>query len=201
MELKRLIDLVTGQASADYQEERKQKIQNPEHDIICDDGQGFIRPATHITEETFNIPGIVLQDIKDIESDLKKLLHEGKDCLISSKHYFHVRTPEVTTDDLTIIPMLENPKLISLGEALATAKFLIEQDLQGKGPLFEPNPEKDRNVNLGYCELDDNGAQVVKIVFIERVQSSRWVDGKQTYHIHAHKTPRFYKPNRHLLDF
>lgn len=199
--MKRLLDLVFSQAPTGYQDERQEKIKNPEHDLICDDGSGFIRPATHITEEIFNIPCVIMQDIKDIELDFKKLVESGKDCFVQSKHYFHLHTPDFTTDDLTIIPNLENPKIISLAEALATAKFLIEQDFKGEGPLREADPKKDRNINLGYCLLDDNGTSVVKIVFIERVQRERWVDGKRTYHIHAHKTPRFYKPNRHLLDF
>jgi hypothetical protein len=203
MERKRLVDLITDQAPTDYQEERQQKVQNPEHDLICVDPSGFHRPAVHVTEDIFNIPGIVMQDMEDVKPDFEKLLLEGKDCLIESKHYFHLHTPEgVITDDLSIIPKLENPRVIPFGEALATGRFLIELDLQGKGPLHEPNPEKDRNVDLGYCLLKDvSGNDVVKRVFIERVAKARWVDGKPTYHFHAHKGPRFYKPYRHLLDF
>jgi hypothetical protein len=76
----------------------------------------------------------------------------------------------------------------SVEEILTTALFLIKEDTEGKGLLHE-DLENDRNVNCGYCKIEDS----LYVVWVERTK----IPGE--YHIHKHKVPRFYKKNRHML--
>lgn len=84
----------------------------------------------------------------------------------------------------------------SLEEIFATAAFLIFEDMEDRGVLYNLSMDNDQeNINLGYY-LDDYGW--IKMVFLER---KRPVVGQpREYHIHESMTPREYKKkNRYFL--
>lgn len=207
--MKDLLTLVLEQASDKFKTDRETIVHNKRPQLV-QIGE-FTRPAVHVHDEMFDeTKDFIVSDMTHIQSDWNMFFKQNTGLLImTTKKYLHLATPngtkeECTTDDIGIISFMpEKFKIIPFEEALATAYALIQLDLKGTGPLYEADPEKDKNMNLGYCELLDIGSttdkKCVELLFLERVVQSSWVNGKRTYHIHSDLAPRFYKPNRHLL--
>ncbi|MBP6884775.1 MAG: hypothetical protein KBC17_03030 [Candidatus Pacebacteria bacterium] len=147
-------------------------------------GGDFIRPTFKVDRSNLLGKATIIID-NGLADDFESSDWSVKD---SKREYRHYVTGNMTTNDAWIIPFFGISKLQSVEEILTTALYLIHQDVNEKGILHE-DLENDRNVNCGYCKLEDS----MYVVWVERTRTPG------EYHIHKEKVPRFYKPHRHFL--
>ena len=113
-----------------------------------------------------------------------------------NRHYSYYQSGNETTHDLGRLN--SNQIWISeLNEVMVTALDLIKKE-KDYGHLYEQDPTKDRNIDVGYCKLfDKNGNEGVYVIWVERVKKQEGEESK--FHIHCELIPRYYKSYRRYL--
>jgi hypothetical protein len=110
--------------------------------------------------------------------------------------YSTFKTSFIDQSDFQIIPVFNITKTQSLEEILATAGYLISEDMENRGPLYDLGVNGHENINLGYYK-DEKGH--LKVVFLERKKPE--IGEPREYHIHESDVPRRYKINTHFLVY
>lgn len=111
------------------------------------------------------------------------------------RKYRVVKTNRENQSDFEITSVFDFRSPNFMEEIAVTAGFLISEDIQNRGPLYELSKCSQENLNLGYISPYQNE---LKLVFVERKKPE---EGKpREYHIHESDAPRVYKKkDRHFL--
>ena len=111
------------------------------------------------------------------------------------EYYMIYKTTTSGQDDCDITSVFNIQQCNSWQQLKSLAGYLIREDMQDKGPLYElSTKDNQENINLGYIT---NGDGHLMMIYLERKRPEK--DKPREYHIHASHCPRKYKVNRNFL--
>lgn len=111
--------------------------------------------------------------------------------------YLHYKSPDERTSDMS-----RNTdflvKVSTFSQIYVTALFLILHHKNILSPISQADRSKDKNLDIGYCELMNNEGDIkLYVVWLENVRDKD-ADFHE-FHLHCQPASRYYKPEREFL--